>query len=204
MSDDDDDIVEPTSAAQRKALFIAFFLNAGLAAGLAVTGLAADSSALIANALDNMSDAAVYAIIFYAASRGPGWKVRAARVSGVMLLVLAVAVLIDVLRRFYVTPEPLGSLIAIMAVVAAGVNILCLQILRRHRKGDVNLRAAWTFSINDMLSNLGVLLAGVLVMWIGRAWPDLVIGLVIAAVAAKGGMEILRDASRARLDEAAE
>lgn len=204
MSDDDDDIVEPTSAAQRKALLIAFLLNAALAASLSVTGLAADSSALIANALDNMSDAAVYAISLYAASRGPRWKVRAARVSGVMLVVLAVAVLIDVVRRIYVTPEPLGPLIAIMAMIAAGVNILCLRILRRHRKGDVNLRAAWTFSVNDMLSNVGVLFAGVLVMWTGRAWPDLVIGLVVAAVAAKGGMEILRDASRARPNEAAE
>ena len=47
-----------------------------------------------------------------------------------------------------------------------------------------------------MLSNLGALAAGVLVMWLGRAWPDLVIGMAIAFVAAKGGWEILEDAHR--------
>ena len=60
----------------------------------------------------------------------------------------------------------------------------------------MNLRAAWTFSLNDMLANLGGLGAGILVMVLGRAWPDLVIGMAIAVIAAKGGWEILRDARR--------
>lgn len=197
MTDDDDELdYVPKSGAERRALRWALVLNVGLAVGLAITGMVADSSALIANALDNTSDALVYAISLYAATRGTGWKVRAARFSGVTLLVLGAAILIDVVRRFFGTPEPLGALIIAMAVVAAAVNILCLMILKTHRAGDVNLRAAWTFSINDMLSNLGVLLAGVLVMWLGRPWPDLVVGLAIAAVAAKGGMEILLDVRR--------
>ncbi len=197
MSSDEDELnYVPKSEAERQALRWAFALNVGLAAGLAITGLVADSSALIANALDNTSDALVYAISLYAATRGTRWKVRAARLSGSMLLVLAAGVLIDVVRRWFGTPEPVGPLIITMAVIAAAVNILCLIMLKRHRAGDVHLRAAWTFSINDMLSNLGVLLAGLLVMWLGRAWPDLVVGLAIAAVAAKGGVEILLDVQR--------
>lgn len=81
-----------------------------------------------------------------------------------------------------------------MSIAAAAVNLLRLRLLLAHRRSDVSLRAAWTFSVNDMLSNLGALTAGVLVIWLGRAWPDLVIGMAIAFLAAKGGWEILVDA----------
>ncbi len=87
-----------------------------------------------------------------------------------------------------------------MSIVAAAINVLCLRLLLAQRREDVNLRAAWTFSVNDMLSNLGALAAGVLVMWLGRAWPDLVIGMAIAFVAAKGGLEVLEDARNTAAD----
>ena len=193
MSDDDLDYV-PRTQAERHALVWALILNVGLASALATAGLVADSSALIANALDNASDAAVYGISLFAVSHGKRWKIRAARVSGVMLLVVAAGVIADVVRRFIEGPEPVGPVIIGMAIVAAVVNLLCLRLLRASRKDDVNLRAAWTFSINDLVSNLGVLAAGALVYWLGRAWPDLVVGFAIAAVAAMGGIGILRDA----------
>jgi Co/Zn/Cd efflux system component len=165
-------------------------------AGLLVAGVLASSSALLANALDNASDVVVYALSLFEATRGVCWKVRAASVSGVVLLIVAVGVTVDVMRRLVEGAEPVGLAIMAMAVVAAVVNILCLRILSGHRTEDVTLRATWTFSVNDLLSNLGVLFAGGLVLWLGQAWPDLVIGLVIAVVVAKGGIEILLDARR--------
>ncbi len=193
MSDDDIEL-DPSSAAQRRTLLQVFLLNAGLSAALFASGAIANSAALIANGADNASDAAVYALSYFAATRGARWKVRAARLSGVALLIVAAGVFIEALRRFFGDPEPAGALIIAMSIVAAAINVLCLRLLLAHRRSDVNLRAAWTFSINDMLSNLGALVAGVLVMWLGRAWPDLVIGMAIAFVAAKGGWEILQDA----------
>lgn len=185
-------------AAQRRTLLQVLLLNAGLAAGLLIAGLSADSSALIANALDNTSDAFVYGISYYAVSRSQRWKTIAALVSGVLLLILAVSVAIDVIRRFTTGTEPLGPVMIAMAFIATAINALCIKLLARDRREDVNLRAAWTFSINDFVSNLGILIAGTLVFLVGRSWPDLVIGFAIAAVAAYGGIEILRDAIRSR------
>lgn len=197
MSDDEADF-EPKSAGERRALGFALLLNVGLSASLGVAGVLAQSSGLIANALDNTSDAAVYAISYYAVGRGTAWKTRAARLSGVMLLVLAAAVLADVARRFAYGAEPASGVMMVMTVIAAGINLACIRLLRGHRQGDVNLRAAWTFSINDLISNLGVLAAGILVAWLHRPWPDLVVGLAIALVAAKGGVEILLDARQSK------
>ena len=190
----DDTNHSPELRSEQRVLRIALWLNVALAAALFVAGVIADSSGLIANALDNTSDAAVYTISYYAVSRGARWKTRAARVSGVMLIALSVGVLIDVARRFTFGAEPVGAVIVAMTVGAAIINILCLRLLEGVRHQDVNLRAAWTFSVNDLVSNLGVLVAGLLVAWLDRPWPDLLVGLAIALVAAKGGLEILSDA----------
>ena len=59
-----------------------------------------------------------------------------------------------------------------------------------------NLRAATTFSFNDFISNGGILVAGLLVWWLGSNWPDLLVGFLTAIIAIKGGVEILRDARK--------
>lgn len=179
---------------QRRTLLVVLALNVLLFVGLGVGGLFADSSALLANALDNGSDAAVYLISFLAVGRAMIWKTRAARLSGIMLLIFAAGVLLDVGRRWIVGTEPVGWTMMGLAVIAAAVNLICLALLRRQDGDDVNLRAARTFSFNDFASNGGILVAGGLVMVLDQAWPDLAVGLIVAGIAFKGGMDILRDA----------
>ena len=180
---------------QRRTLLIVLILNALLFLGLGIGGLLADSSALLANAVDNASDSVVYLISFVAIGRAASWKRGAARLSGILLLVFAAGVLIDVGRRWWFGTEPVGWTMMGLALVAAIVNLICLVLLRRDQSGDVNMEAAKTFSMNDFASNGGILVAGGLVMWLDQAWPDLVVGMLVAAIAVKGGIEILRSAS---------
>ena len=179
---------------QRRVLLVVLALNAGLAFGLAVAGWTADSSSLLANAADNASDAAVYLLSFLAVGRAATWKRGAARASGVFLLIFAGLVVLDVVRRWLVGTEPFGTTMMIMALVAAVINLACLVLLRKERSSDVNMQAAETFSLNDFASNGGIVVAGVLVMWLKQPWPDLVVGLLVAIVALKGGLEILQSA----------
>lgn len=188
--------LDSSDASQRRALLQVLLLNAGLAAALFTGGLFADSSALLANALDNTSDAATYAISYFAVTRSQRWKALAASITGVMLLLLAVGVTVDAVRRFFVGSEPLGPAMMVMAAIAVAVNALSIRLLKRFRRADVNLRAAWTMSLNDFASNFGIVLAGVLVAWAGSNWPDVAIALIIAAVAVYGGVKTLRDARR--------
>ena len=180
---------------QRRTLLIVLILNALLFLGLGIGGIMADSSALLANAVDNASDSVVYLISLVAIGRAASWKRGAARLSGILLLVFAAGVLIDVGRRWWFGTEPVGWTMMGMALVAAIVNLICLVLLRRDQSGDVNMEAAETFSLNDFASNGGILVAGGLVMWLDQAWPDLVVGMLVAAIAVKGGIEILRSAS---------
>jgi cation diffusion facilitator family transporter len=179
---------------ERRTLWIVLLLNAAIAAGFFATGLIGDSSALIANGVDNLSDTAVYALSLVALTHGKTWKTRAATASGVMLLIFAGGILVDVGRRYLQGSEPIGPTMMIMSAVAGVVNYICLKLLQRLKEKDVNLRAATTFSFNDFISNGGILIAGLLVLWLGANWPDLLVGLATAIIALKGGVEILRDA----------
>ena len=183
---------------QRRTLLIVLVLNVLLFVMLGLGGLFAESSALLANAADNGSDAIVYLISFLAVGRAMAWKRGAARLSGIMLLIFAAGVLLDVGRRWIVGTEPVGWTMMGLAVIAAVVNLICLMLIRRQGSDDVNMRAAETFSFNDFASNGGILVAGGLVMALNQAWPDLVVGLIVAAIAVKGGVDILKDARESR------
>lgn len=187
--------------ATRKTLRIALALNAAIAAGFFATGVIGDSSALLANGVDNSSDVVVYALSLLALSRPPRWKRTAARISGVMLLVLACGVLADTGRRYVAGSAPIGSTMMIMAVIAGVVNLAALWLLVRLKSKDVNVRASVTFSINDFLSNGGILVGGALVLWTGNNWPDLVVGVGVAGIAIYGGIDILRDVHRTAHDD---
>lgn len=186
--------LDPDSEDKRNILWVVFALNVALAMGLFAAGYFADSSALLANGLDNSSDAAVYAISLMALSRPPAWKRGSARFSGIMLLLFGAGVLIEAARRFLAGSEPIGTTMMIVAVAAAAVNLLCLILLKRLEEKDVNLRAATTFSFNDFMSNGGILVGGALVWWTGENWPDLIIAVGIAAIAVMGAIDILKDA----------
>ncbi len=186
---------------KRKTLWIVLWLNVAIAVGFFATGLFGDSNALLANGLDNTSDAAVYLLSLLALTRSRVWKRGAARLSGIMLLVFSAGVIIDAIRRFLEGSEPVGVLMMIMAAIAGGINLLCLRLLQRLENKDVNLRAATTFSFNDFISNGGILIAGVIVLWTGSNWPDLLVGIAVACIALYGGIEILRDAHMDKHEE---
>ncbi|MFC0159238.1 MULTISPECIES: cation transporter [Mameliella] len=181
-------------AKERRTLWIVLALNVGLALAFVATGAFGDSSALIANGLDNLSDSFVYAISLFALSRSGRWKRSAANVSGGLLILFALGILYDAWRRYVGGSDPLGTIMIAMALIAAAINAVCVWLLARLREPDVNIRAANTFSWNDFAANLGIVVAGGLVAWLGTNWPDLVVGVVVAGIAAWGGIDILRDA----------
>ena len=189
------------TADKRRTLWVVLWLNVALAVGFFIFGYFADSNALIANGLDNSSDALVYVLSLLALTRTRTWKRNAARLSGILLLVLAGGVIADAIRRFVEGSEPGGIMMMAMAAVAAMVNLVCLRLLQKLQQKDVNLRAATTFSFNDFVANGGIILAGIIVMLTGSNWPDLVVGVAVAGIALYGGIDILRDAHMDKHDE---
>lgn len=187
---------EARNTAERKTLVVVFIINAIMFLSEFTLGLLADSTGLTADSLDMLADAMVYAISLYAVGRSGTTRGRAALGSGIFQIALAVGVLIDVIRRFIVGSEPVSGLMMGVGGAALLANVVCLFLLAKHRKGDVNLRASWIFSTNDVIANTGVILSGVLVWLTASRYPDLVIGLVISLFVVSGGIRIVSDARK--------
>lgn len=187
--------LDASQAADRRILWLVLLINVSQClAGMGV-GLWAASTAVLGAALDNLADALVYGVSLYAVGRSRAIKVRAARLSGWLLIGLALMLCVEVLRRFFGGEAPLGPAMMVMAAINAALNIICLRLLKRHRGEDVNFNASAIFTSNDSIVNLAIVLSGALVMWSGSNLPDLVLGLVVSAIAANGGREILVDAT---------
>jgi len=164
-----------------------FFLEFGV-------GWWAQSTALIADAMDMLADAMVYGVGLYAVGKQVSAKIRAATISGWLQVGIGLLVLIDIARRFVFGSEPISTLMMGMGLVALIANTICLILISKHRDGEVHMRASWIFSKNDVIANVGVMLAGALVAMTDSRVPDLVIGIVVALVVFRGGMQILKDA----------
>ena len=179
---------------ERRILRIALALNAAMAVIGGLAGWIAESAGLLADALDMLCDASAYAIALIAIGRSALFKIRAATLSGSILLVLGVGVLVEVGRRLFYGAEPLSELMIGTAVLSLIVNLTVLRLLAPMKSGEVHLRATWLFTRADVVANLGVILAGLLVLWLGVPYPDLVIGALIGLYVIKEALEILRDA----------
>ncbi|MFT0546270.1 cation transporter [Allopusillimonas ginsengisoli] len=193
-SGEDNSELDPNDAGQRRALIKVLFINLAQAIVVGAIGVLANSTSLMGAALDNFADGIVYGLSIYAVGHTVVAKARVARLSGTFLIVLAVGLLLEVLRRFFAAGEPIGSVMIIVALANAATNLFCLRLLRSYRHEDVQLRASWIFTTNDMYVNLGIAASGVAVILFQSSLPDLLIGLVVVAIALKGGWEILEQA----------
>ena len=186
--------VEIEDRSQSRVLIWLLLINAAMFLVEFGVGWWAQSTALIADAMDMLADAMVYGVGLYAVGKPLSAKVRAASLSGWLQVGIGLLVLADIVRRFVYGSEPVSNLMMLMGLVALIANTVCLGLISKHRDGEVHMRASWIFSKNDVIANVGVILAGVLVALTASRIPDLVIGIAVALLVLRGGVQILRDA----------
>lgn len=178
--------------AEARTLWTVLAINAAMFVVEGTAGWIAESTGLLADGLDMLADALVYGVALYAVGREPALKWRAARLCGGLQVVLALTALAEVLRRALFGSEPAPPLMVGVSIVALAANVTSLWLVARHREGGVHMKATYICTTNDVLANLGVIVAGGLVEWTGSAIPDLVIGTAIAALVLRGAVRILR------------
>ena len=159
----------------------------------AVAGILSNSTALLADSVDMLGDAIIYGFSLYVVGRGAVWQGRAALLKGLIMAAFGVGVLLHVVFKVVHGLVPTAEVMGVVGVLALVANAYCLLLLWRHRGDDINMRSSWVCSRNDVIGNAGVLLAAVGVNRMGSAWPDIVIGLLVAGVFCRSAILILRD-----------
>lgn len=173
----------------RQVLFINFFFFA-----FEITsGLVAGSMGLVADSLDMLADSIVYGLSLFAVGGAGARKKRIAGIAGYFQIALAILGFTEVVRRFLgngETPE-FKMMIGVSLLALAG-NAACLYLLQRSRSWEVHMQASMIFTSMDVIANLGVVAAGVLVCLTGSKIPDLAVGTVVFVLVSRGGYRILQ------------
>ena len=160
----------------------------------AIYGWFAQSNALMADALDMLGDAAIFGFSLYVIRLNTIWQSRAGYIKGIIMAIFAIGVLTSAFYRSFNPIIPEVTTMGVVGFMALAANLICAVILLGFRDTDINMRSAWLCSRNDVLANLGVLLAAAGVAWTNSPWPDLVVGISISALILKSAIEVMRDA----------
>lgn len=176
----------------RKLLWTVFGINAGLFLIEIVAGLLSGSMGLLADSLDMLADAIVYGMSLLVVGSTAIKKKRIARLSGIFQLALALFGLVEVIRRFLGiegTPEYLTMVyVSLFALVG---NAVSLYLLKKKKSEEAHMQASYIFTSNDVVANIGVMVAGLLVYLTQSIVPDLVVGTIVFLLVAKGAFRIL-------------
>ncbi|ETR96024.1 cation transporter [Acinetobacter lactucae] len=181
-----------SNAAQKQVLQWLLLINGVMFVIELMAGIIASSTGLIADSLDMFADAAIYGIALFVVGKNLNAQLRAAHLSGWLQFGLAMIVLIDVLRRFMYGSEPVSILMILIGGLALAANISCLYLMKDHKESGAHMKASYIFSANDVIVNLGVIVAGILVAMTDSRYPDLIIGLIIVLFVLNGARKILQ------------
>ncbi|MBT8188879.1 MAG: cation transporter [Bacteroidia bacterium] len=179
---------------QRKLLWTVLSINFAFFIIEMSTGLISRSMGLVADSLDMLADSFVYGISLFAVGGTLTRKKRIAQLAGYFQITLAVLGFLEVLRRFFGAEKmPDFSTMIIVSVLALIANGVCLYILQKSKsKEDAHMKASMIFTSNDVIINLGVIVAGVLVNWLNSSKPDLIIGTIVFILVIQGAFRILK------------
>ena len=158
------------------------------------TGLISKSMGLVADSLDMLADSFVYGISLFAVGGTLTKKKRIAKIAGYFQITLAIIGFSEVLRRFFGAEElpDLWTMI-IVSILALIANGICLYILQKSKsKEEAHMKASMIFTSNDIIINLGVISAGLLVNWLDSNKPDLIVGTIVFGLVVQGAFRILK------------
>jgi Co/Zn/Cd efflux system component len=178
----------------RRVLVIVMMLNAMMFLLEFSAGLVARSASLMADSVDMLGDALVYAISLYALDRSLRWRAGSALLKGGFILVLGLGVLVEIVVKILWGVPPASGIMLVFGGMALLANLSCLGLLWPYRRHDVNLASTFECSRNDVVANLGVLAAAGLVSMSGSAWPDIVVAAAIAFMFLRSSLRVIADA----------
>ncbi len=188
--------VEARNRQERILLWTVLLLNAVMFVVEFAAGWLARSSGLMADSLDMLADVLVYSVSLYAVGKALAQKAKAALLNGSLQMVLGISVFLHIGWRMWEGNIPQTDIMGWIAALALIVNSACFALLYRFRSGDVNMRASWLCSRNDMLANVGVLVAAWLVQAWSSPWPDYVIAALIAGIVVYSSCGVLVQAKK--------
>jgi Co/Zn/Cd efflux system component len=178
----------------RRVLVVVMMLNLMMFVLEFGAGIIADSAALMADSVDMLGDGLVYGISLYALERSLRWRAGMALLKAGFILALGLGVLVEIGLKMIWGQPPASGLMLVFGGMALIANVSCVALLWPYRRHDVNLSSTFECSRNDVLANVGVIAAALLVAATASPWPDIAIAAVIAFLFFRSALKVTREA----------
>jgi len=186
--------IEALRIRQSSTLKIVLGINAVMFVVELTAGLVASSVSLVADSLDMLGDALVYGFSIYVVARGARMKAIAALFKGGIMAAFGLFVLGQAVYKTVFPQVPVFEAIGVIGFLALAANSICFVLLWRHRADDINMSSVWLCSRNDIIANVSVLFAAAGVWFTRSGWPDILVGLSLAALFLRSALYVLRGA----------
>ena len=188
-----DDSVISEHNQQRNLLWWVLGINFGFFVIEMAFGLISNSMSLVADSLDMFADGVVYGLSLWAVGSTLLKKKMVARISGYFQILLALLGFAEIIRRvIFEDVTPGYKIMIIVSVFALFANAASMFILNKTKSKDVNIVASKIFTSNDIIINIGVILAGITVMLTNSLIPDLIVGAIVFFIVIRGALRILK------------
>jgi cation diffusion facilitator family transporter len=184
-------------AVHGRILWIVLLINAGMFVVEGWAGLLAHSTSLLADALDMLGDALVYGFSLFVLARSARWQAGAAYAKGVFMLMFGLGVFGEALYKMFYPIMPGVETMGAVGGLALMANLGCFFLLYQHRSDNLNMRSTWLCSRNDVMANVGVLVAATCSYLLKSSWPDIIVGTLIASVFLRSAWHVVQQAREA-------
>lgn len=186
--------IEALRNRQSSILKIILSINAVMFIVELTAGLIAGSVSLVADSLDMLGDALIYGFSIYVIARSARMKAKAALLKGGIMAAFGFFALGQVVYKIIFPEIPVFEVIGAIGFLALAANCICLALLWKHRTDDINMSSVWLCSRNDVIANVSIMLAALGVWFTDSSWPDILVGLAIAALFLRSAIFVLRAA----------
>lgn len=177
-----------------RVLKIVLIINATMFLVEGATGWLANSTSLMADALDMLGDALVYGMSLYVLSKSLQQQAKVALVKGGFMLLFGLFVLGDAMYKVFHPIMPDALTMGVIGAVALVANLVCFFLLYTHKEDNLNMSSTWLCSRNDLFANVGVLFAAGLSYLFLSKWPDILMGTAIALLFLKSSWHVTQEA----------
>ena len=189
-------------------LFISILLNIIITVAQVIGGILSGSLALLSDALHNFSDV-LSLVVSYAANklskkqasfhRTFGYKraeILAAFINASTLIIVAILLIIEAIKRFQNPQEIESNLVIWMSVLGIVANGLSVLLLKKDSRANMNMKSAYLHLLTDMMASVAVLIGGLLMKYYEVFWVDSVLTFVIALYLIWMGFDLLKNSTK--------
>ena len=186
--------IEALQERQRSTLIKVLWINAIMFFVIVSAAFYGKSTALLTDGLDNLGDALTYALSLFVVAKGRAKKAQVALFKGGLIFLAACLVIAQIIDRLVSPVLPSYEVMSIFSLAGLAANGLCLYLLWRHRREDINMSSVYECSRNDIATNLSVILAAIGVWLFNSGLPDIIIATLLAVLLLTSSARVIKEA----------